>query len=399
MTDQQSNQLFFFVWESKEHWKIKSVSPNVTQLTGYSPEDFSEGRVNYRDLIHPEDLPRVEREVKERILSGRDGWVHQDYRIITKEGLVKWVLDITTCVFCEEKKTSVYYSYLIDTTDRHEREEIFNTLVELSPVGMFLRQGDKLVYVNRALERITGYTKEELISLPVLELIHPKDKEKVKTVMALRDVGEKTPITYEVRLRKKGGKYIYVRISSSAALYRGKPAGVGVVIDITSMKKTEERLRYLSTHDYLTELYNRRAMEEFLQKELERSKRYGTPFSIILVDVDDFKKINDTLGHQVGDAVLKDLSKLILRNLRKSDVIGRWGGEEFLVILPMVKDPIPIAEKLRSKVQESFRGMVSISAGSTSYKEGDSMDTMLLRADKALYLAKSKGKNRVEYLE
>ncbi|WP_024787377.1 MULTISPECIES: diguanylate cyclase [unclassified Lebetimonas] len=177
-----------------------------------------------------------------------------------------------------------------------------------------------------------------------------------------------------------------------------------LVILFFKIKKIKNKLEIIATHDKLiTEIYNRLEMNKRLIEEIERAKRYKTPLSIIYFDIDYFKKINDTYGHEKGDFVLKEISKLIKENIRKTDIFGRWGGEEFLIILPSTKakEAVKISEKLRKIIQEhNFDGLnVTISFGISELKENDDNISIVNRADKALYKAKEKGRNRVVYIK
>jgi diguanylate cyclase (GGDEF)-like protein/PAS domain S-box-containing protein len=394
--------MVFFFLEHLTGWPVKLVSPNVKNLTGYTAEELVERKLKYADLIHKEDLDSVAKEVKKCIESSLWEQTHKDYRIITKDGKVKWVLDHTVCLRDDEGKVIGYYKYVVDITEKHEEEELFHSLAFASPVGIFLRQGKRLIYANKALSEITGYSIEELLALEdVLSLIHPKDRGKVKKVMLKRDMGIKGVERYQVRIKRKDGKVVWVQISSEAVHYKSVPAGVGVVMDITDRKLTENMLKRLALYDRLTGIYNRYALEEFLKKEVAKAYRYKTPLSLLFIDVDNFKQINDAYGHQAGDRVLKQLARLFKNNIRKADILGRWGGEEFLLIMRSETSPATVAEKLRKIVEGSlFDGKIKItvSVGITAYREGDSMDTILRRVDTALYKAKSEGKNRVFYL-
>lgn len=160
-------------------------------------------------------------------------------------------------------------------------------------------------------------------------------------------------------------------------------------------------LEHIASTDALTGMYNRVRFDKELEAELRRAKRYQGDLSLIMVDVDHFKRINDLYGHQVGDTVLTKLSHVLRENLRRIDVMGRWGGEEFVVIVPQTEfdNAVSLAEKLRVAIEEyNFPEVVNITAsfGVTSYKKGDTADALLKRADTALYEAKKKGRNRVE---
>ncbi len=166
------------------------------------------------------------------------------------------------------------------------------------------------------------------------------------------------------------------------------------------------RTRYLSLTDALTGLYNRRHFDNTVEREFMRSKRYGGDLSLAIIDIDFFKKVNDTYGHLCGDYVLKEVAYLIMDNFRKTDFVFRYGGEEFVVILTetdIKSSQIPL-ERLRKKIEEYpfvFNGKplnVTISTGVSSNNAED-METFLDNADKALYRAKQAGRNRIEIFE
>ncbi len=160
------------------------------------------------------------------------------------------------------------------------------------------------------------------------------------------------------------------------------------------------QVEQLAVTDTLTETYNRRKFDESIIQEHHRAKQEKTPFSLIMLDIDHFKKVNDKYGHSVGDLVLKQLSQLIRGLIRQGDLLIRWGGEEFLILLPttLIEEAGPFAERIRVEVeQEQFvdAGSITISLGVAQLHEGDSTDTLLKRVDNALYQAKHEGRNRV----
>jgi diguanylate cyclase (GGDEF)-like protein len=160
-------------------------------------------------------------------------------------------------------------------------------------------------------------------------------------------------------------------------------------------------LQLQATTDPLTGLFNRLKLNEALGSELARSQRHRTPLSLMLYDVDHFKAINDSHGHQVGDAVLIEVSQWVLQRIRPSDLLARWGGEEFIILAPGSDGPMAYqaAERLRIAMQQAVFGRVgtlSCSFGVSHYRDGDTAETMLARADAALYRAKVGGRNRVE---
>ena len=172
------------------------------------------------------------------------------------------------------------------------------------------------------------------------------------------------------------------------------------------LSEKNAELYKVSITDKLTNIYNREKLDSVLSDEINKSLRYNTDFSVLILDIDFFKKINDGFGHQVGDEVLKESAKIFLENIRNTDVLGRWGGEEFLVICPHTKqiDAKVIALKLNRVLQEhkfkNYPNSVTISVGVASYYKGiEKFDEIISNADKALYEAKNQGRNRVILFE
>ena len=174
--------------------------------------------------------------------------------------------------------------------------------------------------------------------------------------------------------------------------------------EIKEREKVEEKLRLLSTTDELTGAYNRRAFNEYLGANIDRAMRYNEHLSMFLLDIDNFKKINDTYGHDVGDLVLKALVRVVRESVRQQDIVARWGGEEFTILLPQTgKDAaLQLAERLRKKIAvNDFPkvGRITVSIGLAELQVDDTSDALVKRADLALYQAKDSGRNIVKYCE
>ena len=168
------------------------------------------------------------------------------------------------------------------------------------------------------------------------------------------------------------------------------------------LQKVNEKLEILSSVDKLTNIYNRRKIDSYLIEEIQRSVRSGDNFSVIMIDIDYFKRVNDDFGHQVGDAVLVKVAKLIKESIREIDILGRWGGEEFLIICPFTKDRglIAEAERIRKNIEMyDFEkvGNETVSIGVTTYMKNDTPNMILKRVDTALYKAKNSGRNNVVF--
>lgn len=177
---------------------------------------------------------------------------------------------------------------------------------------------------------------------------------------------------------------------------------IGTVTE--ELERANQELELLSVTDRLTRLYNRARIEAVLEKERDRVRRYGESLSVIMLDIDYFKCVNDEHGHDVGDAVLVTLAKVLQKNLRSSDTVGRWGGEEFMMVLPKTSltKAMEVAEKVRAAVATAVFPVVihkTASLGVASYLPTETVAQMLVRADTALYAAKHGGRNRVESAE
>lgn len=162
------------------------------------------------------------------------------------------------------------------------------------------------------------------------------------------------------------------------------------------LKALNARLEEMATRDFLTGAYNRRHLETLAAREMQRAERHGSPLCLMMVDLDDFKRINDTQGHAVGDDVLKQVVDKLYAELRSIDVIGRYGGDEFVVLLPGAQreEALVVAERLRQSVDDACT--VSISLGVAEFRQGDhSLDVFVQRADRELLAAKRGGRNRV----
>ncbi len=177
-------------------------------------------------------------------------------------------------------------------------------------------------------------------------------------------------------------------------------ARISIMELINMLKNKNSELEKLYVTDRLTQLYNRHKLDEVLENERIRSRRFGRPFGVILMDVDNFKSVNDTYGHQAGDHVLTEIASILRDNTRKTDVAGRWGGEEFLVIVPETtpESIMELAEKLKDAIAGHHFGIAgrkTSSFGVAVYRQHEQIKDILSRVDEALYRAKNSGKNLV----
>jgi diguanylate cyclase (GGDEF)-like protein/PAS domain S-box-containing protein len=253
------------------------------------------------------------------------------------------------------------------------------------------------VELNDAWTQQLGYSLEELRATPFVERVHPEDRERTEAEAAALFEGGET-LSFENRYRARDGSWHWLRWSSQ--LSPDESLIYARATDVTELKRIEDereellgKVRDMATHDSLTGLPNRRALEEQLPRELARARRSDSPLCVAIIDIDHFKSYNDTHGHLAGDEVLRQCARAWDGALRGEDTIVRFGGEEFLVLLPDTApdEATEVVERLR---QRTPMGQ-SCSAGLASWDFVESDDDLLGRADAALYLAKAGGRDQL----
>jgi diguanylate cyclase (GGDEF)-like protein len=244
---------------------------------------------------------------------------------------------------------------------------------------------------------------EQFLGKHITEVGMPESTVKAHLEAVNRVKQTERPYQYDYQI-PIGGKtcWFSAKISSLKNL-EGKHSGFIVVSrDITERKTWEQQLEMLSITDHLTKAFNRGRYMTALEAEILRTRRYLSPFSVVMLDIDHFKKINDNFGHDVGDRVLISITELLKDGIRDTDLLARWGGEEFIFLLTHTAGPVAtgVAERIRRSI-EIFNfetvGVVTASFGVTESRLGEGSDTLLKRTDEALYRAKHQGRNCVLY--
>lgn len=325
-----------------------------------------------------------------------------------KDGSLYWEEKTITPIKLMENKITHFISTGKDITEQiklkealEESEILFKTLTESALAGIFLYR-ESFLYINQAFSKITGYTFDELKRMTPMDLVSPQEREFIEGRVHARLKGElQDQIVYEdLKIVTRAGEVRWFYIAISTVKFQGEWTGLGTAIDMTQRKMMEKKLEYVAQTDPLTGLYNRLRFDDIIQREIAFGKRQNTLISFIYMDIDFFKKINDTCGHDTGDIILKEIALIIREVLRASDYPFRWGGEEFVMICPntTINEVKVLAERLRKKIAEnnfSIVEKVTVSIGITQYYDDESVDEMIKRADEALYQAKESGRNKV----
>ncbi len=286
-----------------------------------------------------------------------------------------------------------------------QSERRFRTLIHHSFDGIVLVTSDGAIqYASPAMSTILGYAGEELVGSRPIALVHPEDLAGIATAPEALLNRPQAPVHAEVRVRHRDGHYRWLEVVATNLL---DEPGVGAVIlnirDSTERKQLEERLVHQALHDPLTDLPNHGAVVEALNRDLASARRYQRPCALLFMDIDHFKAINDSYGHQNGDAVLQAFAAVVHLGLRGTDTLGRWGGEEFMVVLPEtdLAAATLLAERLRGAVAAhrfpSGEGRhATCSIGVAVYpNDGTGRDELISAADRALYAAKRLGRDQV----
>lgn len=277
-------------------------------------------------------------------------------------------------------------------------------------------------YITSNSKDMCGYEPDELIGKPMPDFLTQGTKdsmmEKWKTLMKSKRPGDMPgSALYDVEFICKGGRIIWAEVSTKPVFRNNTLVGyAGTTRDISEKKEYQQELnRYieelkntnckleeLANFDTLTGAYNRRRFEEYFKASVDIKEKYDSTFSIIMFDIDNFKQINDTFGHNEGDHILRGISTTVKFALRETDKLFRWGGDEFIVLLPStaLKDALKVAEKIRSTVEHtelsSRNAKITISLGVGEYSNGDSVYQYVSRVDNAMLRAKNTGRNKAE---
>jgi diguanylate cyclase (GGDEF)-like protein/PAS domain S-box-containing protein len=349
--------------------------------------------------LHPDDQERTLEAWAEATVRGDDSVY--EYRFKRPDGTVCWIESHATALRGDSGEVIGWLGTCLDMTARRQSEaaglaalQRFRAAFDNAPIGMGLvTPHGEWLQVNAAFCRLLGYDADELLTLNLADLTVPGD--------ATVQVDEAEEMRHETRYLRADGAALWV--AASTTLVRGdegEPLYYVVQIeDIGDRKQTERELRRLADHDSLTGLLNRRGFMEGLRRELRRMERKGEYGALLLLDLDNFKLVNDTAGHLAGDQVLRSTADMLRRRLRASDVIGRLGGDEFAALVLNVTPRQ--ASEIAAETTDTIRSMIvtvgdqtievaaSIGVVAIDEMRDENEEDLLAAADRAMYRVKS----------
>lgn len=374
--------------------KIVDVNPAACAFYGYTKEEFSTMYIQDINMLPPKKLKKA------RLDALYENKTYYLFPHRLKSGVIKPV-DIYTCPVKDQERT-LLFSIIFDATEREEyrhrlfqEKELLRVTLESIGDGTVATDYDgKITLLNKAAEEITGWSKENAVGESfdsVFQLVNEETGKRAEDPVAkVIRTGKVVGLANHTTLITKDGNSVPVA-DSAAPIKDEKGQTLGVVMvfrDVSAEKEHQKQIIYLSYHDYLTGLYNRRFMEEEI-KRMDTSRQL--PIAVIMGDLNGLKLTNDVFGHSVGDQILKKAAKAIKDSCRREDIIARWGGDEFLVILPKTsqKTAEKIVQRIKSKsasdTNEPFQ--VSIALG-IALKEKDSQTSLyevIKEAEEAMY--------------
>lgn len=402
------------VWEADyETFCYTYMSENVVRILGYSLDHWSEPCF-WQDHLHPDDREEVIRNATENIKHLSDYEI--EYRFLSARGDIVWIRDMVRVVF-ERGKPCWLRGLMLDITDQkvadilmRQSESRFRELIESLPAIAVqgYDENRKVIYWNDASEALYGFSRDEALGQPLESLIIPEEmrEDVIQHHQNWLKKGLEIPAA-ELDLQHKNGTVVPVFSSHVMLRSEGDRQEMYCIdISLSEQKRAHAELTHMAHYDALTRLPNRRTFTDRLRQMMKSSNREGQQVAVMMIDLDRFKEVNDTLGHDYGDLLLQGAAKRLLSCVRETDTVARLGGDEFLVILGNISD-IAVIERVAGNILQQLsepfilrdnRTFLSASIGIALYpSDAMTLEALMKNADQAMYVAKEKGRNRFHY--
>lgn len=397
------------VWTIDSTGNTTFVNARMAEIVGYTPDEMlgADFLSFVPEEFRAEALEKLKRrnagvrEVNESVLQHKNGtriWIQASTNPIRDEdGLITGALAMVTDI-TERKRVE---------EELRQSETRYRQLVESSADAIIVHQSGFIVYANEpAVRLIRAASVRDVVGRNALEFVAPEFRGLVlERMKVVSHPGGSAPLVEE-KFLCLDGTTVDVEVSGTGTIFNGKPATMVVARDITERKRAEAQIRYLGQHDILTGLPNRALFADRLSQTIALAELHGTAFALLFLDLDHFKKINDSYGHHYGDAFLRQVAERLRRCVKAIDTVSRQGGDEFIILLNELAHPEDAAAAARNICEQldqpfevdGVRLNVSVSVGIAVYpRDGKAAELLLRNADLAMYHAKSKGRNQFQF--
>ena len=392
------------------------LSPRWKEILGYKDSEMKNETSTWRDRVHPDDLQKVLKDIQDH-LDGKTEFYENIHRLKHKDGHWVWILDRGKKILGDNAKVARMIGTHTDISKEKEMQLKFKhqqqIIEQIHDCVILTDTNGYIMSWNRGAEILLEYSKEEIIGEYIGVLYGDKGRYIINRY--IKTLQKKEKLDIELELIKKSKKKIFTE--SSISVFKdenGKTVGIiGYIKDISKRKEVEKELKkqekvlwYQANYDSLTKLPNRVLFGDRLERNIEKAKRHDEKFALFFLDLDRFKQINDSLGHEIGDKVLKKVSFLIKSLLRKEDTLARLGGDEFTIITGCLSDAKNIgvmASKIIDALKEpvavnEYKLYISVSIGISLFPDDSKSAHNLLKfADSAMYKAKEEGRNNYQF--
>ncbi|TKA90020.1 EAL domain-containing protein [Guyparkeria sp. SB14A] len=406
----QASPAVLFRWLPEDDWPTAFVSSNLERW-GYSAEEWQAQRYPYAEIIHPDDLAMVASGFEEQVASGETQY-HQEYRVRMGDGEYRWVEEVTL-VRRDPQGTPLWFDGVVtDIHDRHEveqHERLMAKVIENTREGVLITDRDQVILeVNPAFTDLTGYSAEDVIGqTPDLLASGQHDRDFYHRMW--EELERDGHWQGEIWNRRKNGETFPEILSISTVTDREGNIShyVGLFVDISRQKENESKLDFLAHHDPLTGLPNRLLMMARLEQLIDVARREHDHVAVLMVDLDRFKDVNDSLGHAVGDQLLIKVSERLRDRFGQADTIARLGGDEFALAVAGIDSAAEVGELADQVINalgepwELAKGQqvrVLASVGISLFPDNAASPLGLIQqADTALYRAKDEGRGTFRF--
>ncbi|OES45870.1 diguanylate cyclase [Domibacillus iocasae] len=382
------------------------VNTYYANLLGYTKSELTNGEVPLDKIIHPDDFPMIQKKIEKRKLKEKSEGCYR-IRKLKKDGSLIYTEIHSTVAEIDGDVT--LFGTVIDITERvvaenllQESNERYESLFHNSPDAIFTFDDDgKFIHANPASETITGYSANELLEISFAPLVIPEDLP--KAIIHFEKAKKGVASSSDITIMKKNGEKIHLNATHFPMKINEEIIGTyGIARDITQKILLDQQMEQLAFYDTLTKLPNRKLFEDRLSQMVCFSDEDRPSFAVLFLDIDRFKLINDSLGHHIGDELLKMFAERLKQNLRKTDTISRLAGDEFTILLSEVsqEEAIKLAEHINQIMKEPFdvaghsiTVAISIGLAFSSGKEENNAQELIRHADTAMYYTKKYKRN------